>query len=631
MGKLFTQGWYDRVEALIALLQGKIAATAAGSSTGAATVWTDVPAGTVVAFSPAQSALSFDSTPAATQSALNLPAAAAIVDGQEFTARLTGAAVSPVLLHAGAGTQIEGVNAQASAGTFGASTYLPNQGHVVTFKYDHATTLWKAKAVSYGSPIAAQQQTTWAVSRPGQVPAGLDSNPGTALAPLASAAELRRRWNGGIAGVRPQMPGLTYAITVNGSVAAGHEFEDPLDVLWDLDAGLGLLMTISLTPTVKRAGTILAVPNPFSRTATGEQTVTDAGVADWTSDVDHLLAITNSPKKSVCWVSRALAGPARGVLTSVYDSAESSPPFSSILNGGLAADTVAPADTYDILNLATCYFGNSSQFRMKGGKDTGTAGQAAVIVLNAHGLAQSGHDLLHVEGDAIFPFLNLDGACVSFVNCRIDQTRDVQQGGVYWLNCFYSNGAHEADQLAGPQETGAQLSGYGRRGVLLTDNWAVDQDYFSLDGFTIFSGDFGGGAFGPSIGQVGYFAHGHVSTQILGLEQGAWMNILSFFSAAPVVYGDTGGAGNLVSMAPGSTLKSVRQANVSLVTDQAGAGAFGVDGFKGVFWNAATSTYLPVGGVTVTVTSIDAAHPGGFAGLCHVLDTNAHIVFVPGI
>jgi hypothetical protein len=189
MGKLFTQGWYDRVEALLALAMAKIAATAAGAATGTALPWVNVPAGTAVVWTPADGFLSFDAT-GPVQSTLALPVAASLLGGETFYARLTGTGtVNPIVISAGAGTTVEQVGGPLGPGNFGASAYLPQQAMVVAFKYDRPTTSWKIFSFDIGIVNAAQNQPTWVVAG-----GGADSNSGLdAGHALLTQAEVIRR------------------------------------------------------------------------------------------------------------------------------------------------------------------------------------------------------------------------------------------------------------------------------------------------------------------------------------------------------------------------------------------------------------------------------------------------------
>ena len=184
MGKLFTQTWYDRVEALIALALAR----AAGSASGTDTPWVDVPAGTTIAPTQAQKFLSCAS--GGLQTTVNLSATPS--NGQEQWIRLTGTtAVTPVIVNAGAGTTIELVGGPLGQGSFGASTYLPYEAMIVGFKFDRATSQWKQFAFSRGNTTAAQQQAAWFFT------GGNDRNSGVDLAhALATPGEVIRRLGG---------------------------------------------------------------------------------------------------------------------------------------------------------------------------------------------------------------------------------------------------------------------------------------------------------------------------------------------------------------------------------------------------------------------------------------------------
>ena len=91
---------------------------------------------------------------------------------------------------------------------------------------------------------------------------GSNANDGkTALTAVADLAEIRRRWNGGLLGVRPQLPSIAVTVTVTGSPAL--PFSDPVSVLCDIDAQPGFSMLIDFGATVKRSGHHHDGPEPF--------------------------------------------------------------------------------------------------------------------------------------------------------------------------------------------------------------------------------------------------------------------------------------------------------------------------------------------------------------------------------
>jgi hypothetical protein len=173
---------------------------ASGASPSSIIPWTAVAAGTALAASLAKPNLAADSSGA--QSTITLPTAAAMAasDGFEFTIKATGNMLSPVIVTAGAGSTIELLNAP---GTFGASTWLPIQGQGVVFKYDLATTTWKARASTEGSGAvgASAYNPGWYaagtlfVDPQNTSGAASDAKTGrTAGAPLLTYAEVARRW-----------------------------------------------------------------------------------------------------------------------------------------------------------------------------------------------------------------------------------------------------------------------------------------------------------------------------------------------------------------------------------------------------------------------------------------------------
>jgi hypothetical protein len=159
--------------------------------------WTPVAAGTALAASLAKPNLACDSSGA--QSTITLPTAVQMAksDGFEFTIKATGNMAAPVVVAAGAGTTLELLNAP---GTFGASTWMPIEGQAVTFKYDLATTTFKARVAFVGSAAegTSQYNAGWYAKTDvyWDPQAGLDSDTGAVGHPLRTMAEIVRRYGG---------------------------------------------------------------------------------------------------------------------------------------------------------------------------------------------------------------------------------------------------------------------------------------------------------------------------------------------------------------------------------------------------------------------------------------------------
>jgi hypothetical protein len=193
--------------------------------------WTDVAAGTTLAASLSKPNLAFDTS--AAQSNVTLPTAANMVnaDGFQFLVKCTGNMLSPVIVNAGAGTTVELLNAP---GTFGASTWLPIQGQSAFFKYDLATTTWKAWAAFTGSGVPGTPAynpgwyagTTLFVDEQNASGTAKDSNSGrTAGTAVLTWTEAVRRWGAS----NPQLSVATLAITHLSSCATEVRFTPSIE------------------------------------------------------------------------------------------------------------------------------------------------------------------------------------------------------------------------------------------------------------------------------------------------------------------------------------------------------------------------------------------------------------------
>jgi hypothetical protein len=559
--------------------------------------WTNVAAGTTLAWSAQKPFLSFDST--GLQSTLNMPAAAALSDGLMFCARLTGTTtVTPVILNAGAGTTIEAVGGALGAGNFGTTAYLPYEAMQVTYKYDKATTSWKETALSLGSASAALNTTAWAVD----YGAGDNKNSGAPGSPLAEVAEIRRRWNGGLAGVRPQLPAISVALTITGSPASA--FSDPHSVLADIDAQPGFTLVVDSVPTIKRSGTVTSVPNAFARTPTGEQTITDGGVADWTSDVDHPLLDTTT--SALTWVlsgvGTATINPSRGAQTAAAGEA------ADVLTNGLSAAAVAATNTYQILTLPAAYFGTGALFRMVPGGSNAT--RLATIQFRRFDYgAVSSADALQVEGEGRFIAPNSTGGLILFSECKAHQQIDSRES-VIWANCaFLSTGNTLGCVFESPHVNGSVLCGYARCSVTAGPGQTIDQD-FQIHGSFSFNSAFDDLVAGEAFfGNVGRFLDGGADKTALFVNESTISSIATY-DAQAIFYGTTGTAAiaRVVTApsVPGGQLCSSQTAAITYVFN-GGAAAFFQLGEQGNAFGFNEATGLWVGPTTATVGHLDAA------------------------
>ncbi|MFI4971147.1 MAG: hypothetical protein ACHP7H_00590 [Hyphomicrobiales bacterium] len=207
-----------------------VAISSGGNQPGIDAVWVDVPAGSVLVPTAAQTFLSCDSTGA--QTVINLPPAAGLFNGQIQLVKLTGATVTPVIVNAGVGTTIELLNA---SGTFGAQTYLTDQGQVVFFKYDASTTSWKAFSLYDGNAAAAQAQTAWQIDPQNVEGTSANTNKGNTVGTALTAwAEVIRR---------TKAVAWSIAASVTVTFLSSHiNNSDPM--VWNVTATNGAIATV---------------------------------------------------------------------------------------------------------------------------------------------------------------------------------------------------------------------------------------------------------------------------------------------------------------------------------------------------------------------------------------------------
>lgn len=435
---------------------------------------------------------------------------------------------------------------------------------------------------------------------------GDDANDGkTEETALADVAEIRRRWSGGIAGVRPQLPAIAVTVDVSGSPSS--PFSDPHSVLADIDAQPGFSMVVNATPTVKRAGVVATVPNAFARTPTGEQTITDAGVADWTSDIDHPLHDTTTG----AWTWVLMGTGTATINASRAASTGAAAETATVLQSGLSAAAVAAANAYEILTLPPAYFGTGSVFRMTPGN--GATTRLATIEFRRFDYgAVNSKDGLRVESQAQFVALNSIGAIVQFAEC-VCRPQVTSIGGMLWTNCAFLNtgnvlGATFEDEHA----EGAVLCGYARCSVTVGPGITCDQD-FQIHGAFAFNTEFDIITVGTSFfGNVGRFLDGAADTT--GIFVFGSLLFLHVYDAQAIFYG-TSGAQPIAQVGPnlgigGTLVVDDASATTTFQFNGGTAAAFQM-AEQGNGFGFNTATGLNVGPTALTVARLDAALAAG--------------------
>jgi hypothetical protein len=328
-------------------------------------------------------------------------------------------------------------------------------------------------AMGQGQTPPADLQTPWFQD----YVAGKDTNDGlTAATAVQHFAEIYRRWQGGVAGTRPRIPQSVNIFSIS-PVPPGL-FTDPLLRLADVDMAPGAVITVKpLAPTVKRTGAITAVTTPFARTATGRLKITDAGVADWTSDIDRLFV--DATAGTTTWVTAAPAANTSNLAAPRVTFNDTM--TIAFLNAGLGAPVaVAPTNPYSIITPQDVYLGTGSMTRQWpiGGAAGGFNLPSAFLVEGFRAVSQGRGDVTRISADGVFsPDVAQCGANVVLANCRID-TELQMMGGVFAANCFTSSDLF----IGGPSSvvSTSLLGGYSRASVFLLGGGNVDDDFSLL-------------------------------------------------------------------------------------------------------------------------------------------------------
>jgi hypothetical protein len=480
----------------------------------------------------------------------------------------------------------------------------PFESATVTFDASHDEWLVEVgSCCAPGSPPAVRQDT-WYVDYAN----GNNANDGkTQATALKDTGEIRRRWTGGVPGVRPQLP-----------------------------CSMLLIQGVS---TIKRAGHITAVPNPFARTATGEQTCTDVGVADWTSDVDHIIADTTSG--ALAWVT---IGGSPATLSASRRAVNTSSLASLPLATGLSADAIAPADAYNILTLNGVYLGSDCETRCTPSYTEttvpvpiitvhlvspssalvdpfsdpilpnladvdmlGTGGLACVVLSRIKAAPRNNTtDWAYVRTDGSFIFTQL-GANVLFAECDMGLQSVRAADGVFFANCNMPF-LHGDDCATFSSNI---LCGYSRLNLLMGSRWTADQDLFLLGQRLLQTAGDGNGIL---IGNFGRFLNGGgaaIVFQISSVDGGRGSVFLMGpnFDVTGVSYGTTSGA-DIAHLTGIGRIYSPNSAAATFVYDGGAGATFQLGGTgSGYGFNSATGAY--VGPTTFTVAHIDAALGAG--------------------
>ena len=201
-------------------------------------------------------------------------------------------------------------------------------------------------------PTPATAQTAWFQS----YATGNNANDGkTAATAVKTAAEIKRRWTGGVNGARVQLPAITITIT---ALDTAPDASDPFSVLLDVDQlAPGQLVIQAAAVAPLHTGT-LATVSAFARTsAAGQIIITAADAPNWNTFPMPSLFV-DTTKNSVGWLYEPFTGSsANGIITPNRTPAT---PGTAVGDSQLLA---AAGDAYQLVPLVGIYMGNGAEYR----------------------------------------------------------------------------------------------------------------------------------------------------------------------------------------------------------------------------------------------------------------------------
>jgi hypothetical protein len=569
------------------------------NSVGVITVVVDVIAKASYSFSPQDSLAACSRIPPG-GTILRLPDKPQTGDRYEFV-DLDGSCspAKPITLVAGAGQTIEG----------GATFVFVSPFSWGFATFDEQLGAWALESPATGTPPLPPIFPAFVNPALGQAVWHQDyvlgsdvTGTGSALNPVQTLGEIYRRWQGGIPGTRPRLTLLLTTIFMHSPVQPGpNQLADPALRLADIDMAPGSTLVVQpATPTVKRSGTLNAIIHAFARTSTGRLTVTDAGIVDWSSDVDSLFLDTTQGASS--WVNGTAAVNTQGILSSVRPVNNPLTPNATINSGLGPTVTVLNTDAYQIITPLSVYFGTGSYTRRFPSGLVGLGlGSPNVVFSRLRGLASTPAESIDVNSD--FDTAAGFGASVCFSECRIDPyIQSTSPGGAKFFNCSLMLGVGLGN-ISGFAGASLAYAGYARSFVGLFGGGVIDQDFASMQ--QIRSQGSSGSA--PNvIGNVAAYAGGNFALEIVF---GGHVYVFGFIDGGAVFYGTC------------TTMIARCNLGTSLVSFPAPASphyVFNLDAYRfgafttGFFQDPATGVWSAA--IALTFANLDAAQPLGFGG-----------------
>lgn len=431
----------------------------------------------------------------------------------------------------------------------------------------------------------ATSQRTWFQS----YATGNNNNDGlTAATAVKTAAEIKRRWQGGVAGTRVQLPAITITIT---GLDSAPDNTDPWSVLLDVDQlGPGQLILQCADQAPSHTGT-LSSASAFARTsAAGQIIITAADAPNWNLFPMPSLFL-DTTAGGVGWLYEPL---------SVASANGNVSPNRSAATPGTTADaarTVSTADNYQLVPLVSIFMGSGATYRCSPAQPAANNCVATVRRMRLIKSPAASFDTIQIVPQNF--------AAIFVQECQIDAEWEMVNFTVL-QNCWSTSflGASTYAQ----QNSCFLLAGGSYAGLSIASGVCVISNDYVFD-----TASNGGTAFFYTRGQSALIRIGTCSTwglaQACSLVTGSLLRIAGF-TASDILYGKVGGA-NPIFNANGNAVVQARAG------DATWSSAFNLDSTSFLFnssnsafgFNTATGVY--VGPTTLTNAHMDAALAAG--------------------
>ncbi|MDE3097014.1 MAG: hypothetical protein KGK07_13580 [Chloroflexota bacterium] len=436
-------------------------------------------------------------------------------------------------------------------------------------------------------PNPAVNQTAWFQS----YATGNNANDGkTAASPVKTAAEILRRWQGGVNGTRPVLPGITITIT---GLDSAPDASDPWNVLLDVDQIAPGQVILQCQPVAPLHTGTLATVSAFARTsAAGQIIITAADAPNWNAFPMPSLFL-DTTKTSVGWLYEPFTGSsANGIITPCRTPAT---PATTVGESQLLATA---GDAYQLVPLVSIYMGGGARYRTFPSPILGNGASATIRRMRI--IKSPGASFESVQ---IVPE---NGASVWFQECQIDP-EPLLTNFTFLQNCWTTTFIGSSQEL--DQNNTFLWAGGSYAALSVQQGLSIVESDFVFD-----TAQNGGTAIflGRGVSSAVRIAQASTWGLAVGIvtDVGSTVRIAGI-TASDIFYGKVGGA-NPIFNANENTLVQARAG------DSTFASAFNFDttafqctsnGTQGFGFNLATGAW--VGPTTFTTAHVDAALAAG--------------------